>query len=88
MPAMEIGWLRPDAQGSGYATDAPRQMTALPFGMRMLNGSKSAAMRPTIAVPRCRAGWEYVHEATLRAARRVSAARSATHCCCHDAGRL
>ncbi len=71
VPAMEIGyWLRPDAQGSGFATDAARLMTT--FAFRHAHAERveircDAANHRSAAVPR-RLG--YVHEATLRAARR------------------
>ena len=71
VPSMEIGyWLRPEAQGSGYATDAARLMTA--FAFRHARAERveircDAANQRSAAVPR-RLG--YVHEATLRAARR------------------
>lgn len=71
VPAMEIGyWLRLDAQGSGYATDAARQMTAFAFRHACAERVEircDAANHRSAAVPR-RLG--YIHEATLRAARR------------------
>ena len=73
IPAMEIGyWIRPDAEGQGYVTDAVKLVTA--FAFRELraervtircdrNNLRSAAIPP-------RAG--FMHEATMRLERRDS----------------
>ena len=73
IPAMEIGyWIRPDAEGQGYVTDAVKLVTA--FAFRELraervtircdrNNLRSAAIPP-------RAG--FIHEATMRQERRGS----------------
>jgi RimJ/RimL family protein N-acetyltransferase len=71
IPAMEIGyWLRPDAQGNGYVTEAVNLITQFAFrhllAERVTIRCNSKNLR-SAAVPR-RAG--FVHEATMRHERR------------------
>ena len=71
IPAMEIGyWVRPDAEGQGYVTDAVKLVTA--FALRDLRAERVTIRCDTknlrsAAVPP-RAG--FIHEATMRQERR------------------
>ena len=71
VPAMEIGyWLRPDAEGAGYASEAVKLLTRLAFDRLQAERVEircDALNLRSAAVPR-RLG--FVHEATLRCARR------------------
>ena len=71
IPAMEIGyWLRPDAAGAGYATEAVQLLVRLAFGQLQAERVEircDALNLRSAAIPR-RLG--FVHEATLRCARR------------------
>ncbi|MEO8102528.1 MAG: GNAT family protein [Betaproteobacteria bacterium] len=71
IPAMEIGyWLRPDAVGTGYATEAVTLLTRLAFDSLQAERVEircDALNLRSAAVPR-RLG--FVHEATMRCARR------------------
>lgn len=71
VPSMEAGyWIRPEAEGNGYVTEAVRLVTTLAFDhlraerVTILCGSRNLR---SAAVPR-RVG--FVHEATLRCERR------------------
>ena len=71
VPAMEIGyWLRPDAEGSGYATEAAKLVARFAFDLLKAERVEircDALNLPSAAIPR-RLG--FVHEATLRSSRR------------------
>ena len=71
IPAMEIGyWLRPDAAGAGYATEAVKLLVRLAFAQLQAERVEircDALNLRSAAIPR-RLG--FVHEATLRCARR------------------
>lgn len=71
IPAMETGyWIRPDAEGKGYVTEAVRLITTLAFDclraerVTIMCGARNLR---SAAVPR-RVG--FIHEATLRCERR------------------
>ena len=73
IPAMEIGyWIRPDAEGKGYVSDAVRLITAFAFrdlrAERVTIRCDSKNLRSAAIPPR--AG--FVHEATMRQERRDS----------------
>ena len=74
IPAMEIGyWLRPDAEGKGYVTEAVRLLMRLAFDhlrAERIEIRCDANNLRSAAVPR-RSG--FTHEATLRCARRNAA---------------
>jgi len=71
IPAMEIGyWLRPDAEGAGYAMEAVKLLTGLAFDRLQAERIEircDALNLRSAALPR-RLG--FVQEATLRCARR------------------
>jgi RimJ/RimL family protein N-acetyltransferase len=71
VPAMEIGyWLRPDAEGAGYATEAAKLIARFAFDLLKAERVEircDAQNLRSAAVPR-RLG--FVHEATLRSSRR------------------
>ena len=73
IPAMEIGyWIRPDAEGKGFVTDAVKLITAFAFrdlrAERVTIRCDSKNLRSAAILPR--AG--FIHEATMRLERRGS----------------
>ncbi len=71
VPAMEIGyWLRPEAEGAGYATEAAKLIARFAFdllGAERVEIRCDALNLRSAAIPR-RLG--FIHEATLRSSRR------------------